>query len=132
VRSQPRVDGTHQRFTRVQASGGPFITEGGGSANSRERFDIGVALYSCGNAFTGGDDVIEGTAAPDVLCGGDGDDTIGGKGGNDRGDKLDGGSQADLLRARDRKRDRVRGGPGRDTALVDGRDLVAGVEVVRN
>jgi Ca2+-binding RTX toxin-like protein len=44
---------------------------------------------------------------------------------------LDGGAGADLLNARDGRRDVVVGGPGRDRARVDRRlDRVVGVEVL--
>lgn len=44
---------------------------------------------------------------------------------------MTGGKGRDGLRARDGRRDRVRGGAGRDRTRADARDDVAGVERVR-
>jgi Ca2+-binding RTX toxin-like protein len=44
---------------------------------------------------------------------------------------LDGGAGNDRISARDGERDRVRCGPGRDTAIVDRGDRVKGCEVVK-
>jgi Ca2+-binding RTX toxin-like protein len=83
-----------------------------------------------------GNDRLLGGAGPDLLRGGAGRDTLGGGGGDDflRGgpgrDVLAGGAGDDELEARDGERDRVVGGPGRDEAVVDRRDLVSGVEDV--
>ncbi len=64
-----------------------------------------------------GDDVLRGLAGRDTLVGGTGRDV------------LDGGDGADTIDARDGRRDIVRGGPGRDSALLDrGLDRVSGVE----
>ena len=74
---------------------------------------------------TPGADVIVGTSGPDIIRGGSGSDRLTGAGGADR---LLGGAGSDDLRADDGRRDTVRGGPGRDRAVVDRRDLVVGVE----
>jgi hypothetical protein len=67
-----------------------------------------------------GDDRVFGLAGPDVIAGGPG------------ADELWGGPGADRLLARDRVRDLVICGPGRDTAIVDLVDLVhRSCEVVR-
>jgi len=67
-----------------------------------------------------GADVIDGGAGNDVLWGGDGRD------------ELRGGSGNDTIHARDRARDAVHGGTGRDRAWVDWKlDIVANVEVLR-
>jgi Ca2+-binding RTX toxin-like protein len=52
-----------------------------------------------------------------VIVGGPGSDLISGGNGND------------TIRAKDRRRDRVKCGAGRDTAYVDRIDKVAGCEV---
>ncbi len=76
----------------------------------------------------GGNDTIAGGGGNDVLRGGPGDDTIQGGAGADR---LLGGPGDDSLRAFDRRRDRVDGGGGYDTAWVDRRlDGVKRVEQV--
>jgi Ca2+-binding RTX toxin-like protein len=78
--------------------------------------------------------VIHGTPRRDVICGNGGNDRIYGKGGNDtlvggKGkDQLYAGPGDDLLIARDRVRDLVNGGPGRDRAKVDGVDRRQAVE----
>ena len=74
-----------------------------------------------------GDDRLLGLSGRDLLDGGAGADLV--VGGTD-GDLLIGGSGADLLRARDGDKDRLRCGLGRDTAVVDDRDVVSGCEVV--
>jgi Ca2+-binding RTX toxin-like protein len=73
------------------------------------------------------DDSIAGDGQANRLSGGDGRDTITGRGGNDL---LLGGDGADFFAARDGLRDRVYGGPGRDRARVDRRDIVRGVAVL--
>ncbi len=61
----------------------------------------------------GGDDRIDGRAGDDTVYGGDGRDVLMGA----RGD--------DHLFARDGERDQISCGPGRDTVVVDKRDVVA-------
>jgi Ca2+-binding RTX toxin-like protein len=76
----------------------------------------------------GGNDTLAGGRGNDVLLGGAGSDTIEGGAGSDR---LLGGPGDDSLRAYDRRRDHVDGGPGYDTAWVDRRlDWVKRVEQV--
>ena len=65
-----------------------------------------------------GNDVLNGWNANDLLVGGPGRDL------------LRGGSGADRLNSKDRERDEVYGGKGRDRARSDGLDLVAQVEGV--
>lgn len=87
---------------------------------------------------TSGPDVLRGTAGPDLICGFGGDDTIYAGGGadvvlgGDGDDRIDGGAGADrlfgaygndVLLARDNAVDVVDGGPGRDSAHADARDL---------
>lgn len=84
-------------------------------------------------------ETLVGTAGRDVVCGGGGSDVLRGLGGNDRleggngadllvggngRDTLLGGTGGDRLMARDGRRDVVDGGPGRDRAWADGRDVV--------
>ena len=70
-------------------------------------------------------DILTGTPGRDVICGLGGRDTLIGRGGADtliggRGhDLLRGGRGRDVLYARDRRRDRLIGGPGSDRARVD-------------
>jgi hypothetical protein len=104
----------------------------------------------------GGNDILDGGRGRDQLNGGRGVDVVYGRRGYDiidgteryrptpysykvpyqvqggrRTERLLGGSGNDTIRARDGKKDIIRGGPGRDTAYVDRIDTVAGVEVVR-
>ena len=77
----------------------------------------------------GGNDVITGLAGNDVLRGGAGNDRITGGAGKD---KLYGQAGNDTLLAKDRVRDTVSGGPGRDVATLDrDLDVALAVEVVR-
>jgi hypothetical protein len=89
-----------------------------------------------GNELNGGpgSQSIEGKAGKDEIRGGDGDDCIDGGPGADRlsgnagEDVIRGGPGKDVLRARDGERDRVSCGSGKDRALVDRIDKVAGCE----
>ena len=84
-----------------------------------------------------GNDAISGGAGGDLIQAGNGNDRVRGGGGGDLlraglgNDALSGGAGADAFYARDGMRDAVLGGPGRDRAMVDGRDVVAGVERTR-
>lgn len=89
-------------------------------------------------AATGdGDDSINGGVGNDRLYGSGGADRLRGGPGNDRlvggsgRDRLDGGSGRDRIRARDRARDTVICGKGRDTVVADARDRLRGCERVR-
>ena len=91
--------------------------------------------------------VLNGTSGPDLLRGLGGDDWLLGLGGADRlfggagndhlvggpgRDVLDGGTGKDRIEARDKARDVIRCGPGRDTVIADRVDSVArNCEVVR-
>jgi Ca2+-binding RTX toxin-like protein len=95
-----------------------------------------AATFYCGNASTGGHDVVRGTASPDYLCGAGGadwihgyasGDQISGGAGNDRtgaSSILAGDAGDDLIFARALSNptgdcDNVDGGTGLDTAWVD-------------
>jgi Tol biopolymer transport system component len=67
-------------------------------------------------------DNLRGTELRDLLYGLGGDDRITGGGGED---DLHGGSGDDVLLARDRSRDRLDCGPGRDRVVADRRDVIA-------
>ncbi|HEV3001706.1 MAG TPA: hypothetical protein VGW75_13275 [Solirubrobacteraceae bacterium] len=83
-----------------------------------------------------GDDRASGGSGRDELVGGSGDDVLsGGTFGDaiDAGygrDRVSGGSGPDRIDVRDRDRDVVRCGPGRDRVTTDRRDVVRGCEVV--
>src|SRR5262249_2081074 len=77
-----------------------------------------TTLPSWGVHPTGDPCTIEGTVHADRLSGTAGADVICGLGGND------------VIFARDGKRDVIDGGPGRDTAYADKRDVVRHVEKV--
>ena len=106
---------------------------------------LGPRPAGCTLWGTIGDDLIPGTSGRDVICGGIGDDTLLGLGGDDSlvggfdDDALDGGAGSDRLRgdygndvflARDRTRDVLEGGLGRDRAVADRVDRISGVERV--
>jgi Ca2+-binding RTX toxin-like protein len=75
-----------------------------------------------------GNDTLYGSGGKDTLVGGAGNDTlVGGKG----GDSLKGGAGADTLNAKDRVRDRIDCGKGRDTVKADKRDRLRSCERVR-
>jgi len=86
----------------------------------------------------GGADQLLGGTGNDTLLGGTGVDRLLGGSGNDRlvggpgRDVLDGGTGKDRIEARDKARDVIRCGPGRDTVIADRVDSVArNCEVVR-
>jgi hypothetical protein len=96
---------------------------------------------------TPGADILVGTPGDDVVCGFDGNDSVLGLGGSDtlRGgsgddwvaggqgsDELHGGEDNDRLDSRDGAIDRVAGGPGVDTVLLEGIDLTSSVERKRS
>jgi hypothetical protein len=76
----------------------------------------------------GGNDTLSGGAANDKLFGGAGNDKLTGGAGTNR---YSGGAGADKISARNRKRERIDCGKGRDTATVDRHDKVKGCEKVR-
>ena len=79
-----------------------------------------------------GADRLFGGAGADRLAGGGGDDRLFGDAGNDTlnggagADRVSGGAGADVVSARDRKRDTIACGPGRDRVAADRIDRVAG------
>ena len=84
------------------------------------------AIPGCTLIGTAAGEAIVGTAGPDTICGLGGNDRLTGGAGVD---VLSGGIGNDVLNARDRRRDVVRGGPGRDSARIDRHlDRVKGVE----
>ena len=91
----------------------------------------------------GGDDLLRGGGGNDKLYGGPGNDKLYGNGGRDRldggggndmlnggagADTILGGAGADTLYARDRTRDVVNGGAGRDRARIDRIDVRRSIE----
>jgi len=78
-----------------------------------------------------GRDRINGGSGNDRIAGGSSPDRISGDRGNDRlngnsaSDRINGNSGNDRIGARDRKRDRINCGPGRDTVIADRIDRVA-------
>jgi uncharacterized repeat protein (TIGR01451 family) len=103
-----------------------FTKDGGGS----QVYDI------CTIVGTNGPDVLRGTNNKDVICGLGGNDKIYGNAGNDRiyggagRDKLFGGSGNDTFFSKDRFKDAVNGGSGRDRVKPDGRDAWSNVETI--
>jgi hypothetical protein len=82
---------------------------------------IGTAAADLINGL-GGDDSINGGKGNDTLNGGRGNDTITGGPGHD---KIFGGPSKDLINARDRTRDTIDCGPGRDIVTADKADKLA-------
>jgi glucose/arabinose dehydrogenase len=84
----------------------------------------------------GGRDLIFGHGSDDRIYGGRGRDELFGEGGDDqlfggnRRDALYGGRGRDFLHARDGFKDRVDGGLGRDTAVIDAHDLTVSVRTI--
>jgi hypothetical protein len=76
---------------------------------------------------TAGRNRLVGTRGNDRLCGLGGNDTLKGLAGNDR---LVGGRGRDTFYSRDRFRDVLLGGPGRDRARVDARDVRRSIAVI--
>ena len=108
------VPGNNSTATSAAVSGGPSITKcsnvikGNAKANRLKG--------------TAGGDKIAGKGGADKLIGRGGDDClIGGKG----RDKHSGGSGADTIRAKDKTRDIIRCGAGRDVVFADKVDRVA-------
>jgi Ca2+-binding RTX toxin-like protein len=122
-------------FERVTTGGGNDVITG---TTGNDQITSG----SGNDTITGssGNDTIRAGAGNDTINGGSGNDTILGGLGNDRltggagTDTLNGEAGDDRFQARDRRRDSIVGGSGRDTATVDRasvRDRVRSVEVVR-
>jgi Ca2+-binding RTX toxin-like protein len=111
---------------------------GGDNAMDASAFTGPVTLFGdAGNdTLIGGSaaDSLDGSAGVDSLGGGPGADQLLGRSENDRirgdggRDGLFGGGGGDRLQAKDGIRDTVNGGTGTDTARVDGKDVVRGVE----
>ncbi len=106
---------------------------GGGAGNDVLSGDSGndrVAGRSGNDLVAGGsgNDRIAGGAGNDRLAGDSGKDRLAGGSGNDR---IKGGAGNDRIRARDRRRDRIDCGRGRDLVVADRRDRVRRCERVR-
>lgn len=117
-------------------------TASGGSGRDRIVGESGRDRLSGGS----GRDALNGGSSPDRLSGGASHDRLSGGSGNDRltgstgNDRLTGGSGRnsysagsgrDRVNARNRRRERINCGSGRDTAVVDRADRVRGCERVR-
>jgi Ca2+-binding RTX toxin-like protein len=84
-------------------------------------YDVALRFAGCSAEDRGGGAIV-GTRWNDLICGRSGADLITGGPGRDT---LLGGRGNDTLLSRDRARDEVRCGPGRDRAVADRRDRVA-------
>ena len=108
----------------LAGAGGNDVLSGGAAADS-----VGGGGGADELRAGGGNDQLDGGSGPDVLNGNGGADSL--KGGSGR-DVLAGGSGSDFIGSVDGARDRVACGTGRDTAIVDTNDRVAGdCELVR-
>jgi Ca2+-binding RTX toxin-like protein len=118
------VTATFMKTDDGGSSGGG--SDGGGS----QIYDI------CTIVGTNGPDVLRGTNNKDVICGLAGNDKIYGNAGNDRiyggtgRDKLFGGSGNDTFFSKDRFKDTVNGGSGRDRVRLDSQDAWSNVETI--
>lgn len=96
----------------LRAGRGDDIIDAGGGAGFAARTKLGLGAFFGGP----GRDTIIGTGGYDLIAGGGGRDTI------------DAGRKADEIRTRDRSKDLVLCGPGRDTLFRDRRDRGNGCE----
>jgi Ca2+-binding RTX toxin-like protein len=125
---------------RIAGNGGSDVVDTGdgndlASGNTGSDTLIGVRGKDRLNGNSGNDrvgggasaDRLTGAAGGDRMDGGSGNDRVLGSAGNDRlaggkgGDRIAGDAGKDRISARDRTRDRIDGGSGRDTATVDRR-----------
>ena len=126
-------------------------TKGSNTIHAKGGGDDVTGLQGKDRLYGGrGGDALAGGKGFDVIEGGIGYDWLSGNRGNDRISGMDdstfsstarkksrkvevliGESGNDTFRAKDGKKDIIRGGPGRDTAYVDPVDKVRGVEVER-
>jgi hypothetical protein len=119
---------------RIRALAGDDVLFGdacGAGARAASTLAIAAAAGDGSDTLEGGkgNDRLFGAGGNDTLRGGRGADTLsGGKGRN----RYDAGPGNDTVKARNRKRDRIRCGPGnKDTARVDRKDRTRGCERVR-
>jgi hemolysin type calcium-binding protein len=116
----------------ISAGGGDDMVRGHAGADSLRGGpgDDSVAGMAGNDSLRGdaGADLLSGDTGRDILSGGAGPDTLTGGAGIDR---IFGGSGRDLIRARNGGRDRVDCGPGRDTAILDSRDVAVRCETIR-
>jgi Ca2+-binding RTX toxin-like protein len=117
---------------RLEGGTGDDLLAGG---SGRDRMSGGPGIdYLLGNGGADelrggpGRDRLRGGGGGDALFGGDGTDALTGGAGTDR---LFGGPGADAVDARDRRRERVDCGRGRDRARIDSKDRVQACETVR-
>ena len=109
------------------------------AATATASFPVNALPGKCANRRSGGarrdrfkgtsaGETLNGRGGPDSLSGGGGRDCLNGGSGNDvlnggKGkDRLDGAKGDDRISARDKKRDKIDCGPGKDVAIVDGKD----------
>jgi hypothetical protein len=120
---------------------GVFSDDEGRIAGGRGNDVVSLARARLLNTSVSGDegaDRVFGGFTGNELLGGRGNDVVSGAGGSDSlvggsgNDVLRGGRGTDFFDVRDRARDHVYGGGGRDRAEVDAVDLLHGVERVAN
>ena len=120
-------------------AGNDCVDLGAGNDRAQGRAGNDLILGAAGSdraSGSGGKDKLGGGGGSDRLDGGSGNDSLTGGSGKDRlkggrgRDRLSGGSGADRISARDKTRDRVTCGSGRDVAIVDRVDRVSGCERV--
>jgi Tol biopolymer transport system component len=131
-----RPDGSDRHVVvHTDGAGGTWLADGRhvlsvGSGGCRRYGILEIDVFArtvkrltnrCSIVGTSGNDILRGTPLRDLVDGRGGNDTVVGGGGNDR---LAGGSGNDTIRSRDRYRDTVLCGPGRDLVVTDYRDQV--------
>jgi hypothetical protein len=131
-----RPDGGDRRVVvRTDSAGGRWLADGRhvlsvGSGGCRRYGILEIDVFArtvtrltnrCRITGTSQADVLNGSPLRDLIDGLGGNDTIVGGGGDDR---LSGGAGDDTIRSRDRYRDTVLCGPGRDVVVADRADRV--------
>jgi hypothetical protein len=106
----------------INGTAGPDVICGGGGNDVIRGFGGNDRLFG-----GGGRDRLFGGAGADLLVGGRGVDRLVGGAGRD---VHRGGAGGDTFITRDRRKDRLSGGPGRDRAHVDRRDVRRSIEVL--
>ncbi len=112
-------------FAPVTADKGVVVNLGRGRASGEGADDLSRVESVIGS---GAGDHITGNRRANRLFGGPGRDTLIGRSGRDR---LYGSAGNDRLRSRDRRRDRINGGTGRDRAAADRVDRRRSIEHLR-
>jgi Ca2+-binding RTX toxin-like protein len=144
IRDQSSAAVTNPTSTKQNLNGTTQLIVMASNNSTKRYWHAYRQLRPCING-TAGPNTLVGTAGDDRLCGRGGNDSVRGLGGNDLlvggsgADQLVGDSGRDTFRAgrgkdtlfaRDRRRELVDGGGGRDRARVDGTDIRRSIEAL--